>query len=122
MLIKETNKAKIENAITAAEGRATARTITWKDIVYSLERLEKSLGIHKKDMIGITADIDYNAQDFPRAYKYTPESTHFKVTRKSGGWDLLSVYRDTTRRDGHKFHVTLTDAAKQAIIETKTAF
>lgn len=122
MLVKESNKEKIETTIKSAEGRATARTIIYRDIVHSLEKLEKSLGIRKKDMLGITADIDYNAQDFPKAYKYRPESTHFKVTKKSGGWDLISVYRDTTRRDGHKFHVTLTEDAKKAIVESKTTF
>lgn len=122
MLIKEANKARIENIIKAAEGRSTVRTIEYRDIVKSLEILEESLGICKKDMIGITADIDYNAQDFPKAYKYTPESTHFMVTRKSGGWDLTSVERARTRRHNHTYHVELTETAKQAIIESKMTF
>lgn len=122
MLIKEANKEKIEAIIKATEGRATARTVTFRGMIKSLEILEESLGICKKDMVGITANIDTNAQDFPNAYKYTPMSTHFTVIRKASGWDLVSVSRDTTRRRKHRFHVTLTDEAKKAIIETKTAF
>ena len=122
MLIKEANREKIEAIIKAAEGRATARTISFWGMIGFLEILEESLGICKKDMVGITADIDINAQDFPNAYKYTPTSTHFTVVRKASGWDLVSVSRDTTRRRGHRFHVTLTDEAKEAIIKTKMAF
>lgn len=122
MLIKEANKAKIENIIKTAGGKASVRTIRYGYIVESLENLEKFLGIRKKDMIGITADVDYHAQDFPNAYKHTPVSTHFTVVRKTSGWDLVSAERDTTRRHNHTFHVTLTDAAKQAIIESKMTF
>ena len=122
MLINESNKQKIEDMIKKAEGRATVRTIGYRDIVDGIATLENSLGIRKKDMIGIVADIDMNAQDFPMAYKYTPASTHFTVIRKASGWDLKEVFRDTTRRYNHRFHVNLTDTAKQAIIESKCAF
>ena len=122
MLVKEANKEKIEDIIRTAEGRATARTISYERIVVAIAELEKTLGIAKKNMTGITADIDYNAQDFPRAYKYTPESTHILVTRKTSGWDLTNVFRDTTRRWNHRFHVTLTDDAKAAIIASKEKF
>lgn len=122
MLVKESNKTKINDIIKAAEGRATARTIDYWSIVRMIETLEKSLGIAKKHMIGIVADIDINAQDFPNAYKYTPQSTHFTIIRKTSGWDLQTVYRDTTRRYNHRFHVTLTEDAKKAIVESKTAF
>lgn len=122
MLVKDSNRTKIEAIIKAAEGRATARTIDFPDIERCLAELEKSLGICKKAMIGITANVDPKAQDFPNAYKYTPESTHFTVVRKASGWDLVSVDRDVTRRYNHRFHVTLTDEAKEAIIKTKMAF
>lgn len=122
MLVKDTNRTKIESIIKAAEGRASVRTIKYSVIVESLEILEKSLGICKKDMVGVTADIDYHARDFPNAYKYTPVSTHFTVIRKASGWDLISVERARTRRHNHTYHVTLTDVAKRAIIESKTSF
>ena len=122
MLIKYTNSEKIEKIIKEAEGRATARTIDYGSMSMAIDRLEESLGIPKKHMIGIVADIDVNAQDFPRAYKYTPESTHFRVIRKQSGWDLERVYRDRTRRYNHEFHVTLTEQAKEAIIESKSSF
>ncbi len=122
MLIKEGNRERIEATIREAEGRATARTITYGDITRAIAELEKALNICKKDMTGITADIDYHAQNFPNAYKYTPESTHITVTRKTSAWDLARVYRDTTRREGHRYHLTLTEDAKKAIIQSKEIF
>lgn len=122
MLIKEGNREKIEAAIRAAEGRATERRINYGDIVRAIAELEKTLNICKKDMTGITADIDYNAQNFPNAYKYTPKSTHITITRKNSAWDLERVYRDTTRREGRRYHLTLTEDAKRAIIKSKETF
>lgn len=122
MLIKEGNREKIEAAIREVEGRATARTVTYGEIAIAIAELEKTLNICKKDMMGIIADIDYHAQNFPNAYKYTPESTHIKITRKNSAWDLVRVYRDTTRREGHRYHLTLTEDAKKAIIKSKEIF
>lgn len=96
--MKENNKKKINEMIKMAEGRATARTIDYQEVVDAIATLEYKLGIPKARMVGVTADIDVHAQVFASAYKYIPVSTHFTITRKKTGWDLVSVYRDTTRR------------------------
>lgn len=116
MLIKESNRGKIEAMIEEAQKRARERKVDFDDIVKALDDIEKSLGIAKKSMIGITADIDIHAQDFPKAYKYTPESTQVMLVRKTSGWDLISVERWHTRKDGHRIELKLTDEAKEAII------
>lgn len=117
MLIKESNRAKIEAMIKAAEGRATMRTITFENIVDAIARIEKKLDIPKTKMTGIRADVDVNAQNFPNAYQYRAESTQFYMIRKASGWDLTEVTRYYTRRAGHQIQLVLTDEAKEAILE-----
>lgn len=104
-------------AIREAEGRATARTITARDIVSRLKEIEKGLNIHKKNMNGISVHVDENAQDFPRAYKYTPESTHFYATFKGGSWIITGIERARCRSASQKITITLTEEAKAAIID-----
>ena len=122
MLVNDKNKEKIEEMIKAAEGRATVRLLSYQSIIKSLSEIERTLGIKKKYMDGIKADVDVSAQNFPRAYKYTPESTHFKAVKKSNGWDLQSVYRARTRRENHRYHLELTEEAKAAIISRMQEF
>lgn len=122
MIVKESNKNKIEKMIKEAEGRATTRTITYNNIVIALKCIENKLNIYKKDMVGIIASVDLNAQNFPNAYKYTPKSTHFNVIRKANGWDLRWIERDITRREGHTYELELPEHSKVAIIETMNHF
>ena len=122
MLIKESNRDKIEKMIKEAEGKARERTITYGDMIRAIDRIEGFLDIPKKYMEGIEADVDVNAQDFPKAYKYTPKSTQFIMIKKKSGWDLRLVLRHITRRHNHTFHLELTDLAKEAIIKTHSEF
>lgn len=122
IIIKESNKEKINQAIKDAEGRASARTITYDDIIQDIKNVEQTLGIAKKDMVGIEVDVDHHAQNFPNAYKYTPESTQYIIRKKASGWELLSVDRYRTRREGHRYNVKLTAEAKAAIIKRMSDF
>ena len=118
MLVKEANKEKIMMMIKEAEGRSTARTITYEDIICDIDTIERRLGITKKAMVGIKAHVDHNAQKFPNAYKWTPSSTHYTITKKAGGWDISNINRNTTRNK--MFYLELPDSAKKAIIESVT--
>lgn len=122
MLIKETNKTKIEEMIKAAEGKSKERVITYDDMIHSIRKIENYLGIPKKHMEGIYADVDVWAQNFPRAYKYTPKGTQFYMVKKKSGWDLLRVSREITRRAYHTYQLELTDDAKEAIIKAHSNF
>ena len=122
-IISETNRARIEAAIAEAEGKATARTITFDNIVHACERIEKKLGVTKKAMEGIYYDIDLHAQNFPNAYKYRAESTQFTVEFSKGKWRLVSIGRSYTRREGHQFRcLTMPEETKQAIIDRMMDF
>lgn len=122
MLIKETNRTRIEEMIKEAEGRATARTIDYEDVEKAILYLEEKLDIPKKHMEGIKAHIDINAQAFPNAYQHTPISTHIHIIRKKTGWDLVKVSRDICKSPTQKFKVWLTDKAKEAIIDRFSHF
>lgn len=115
--IDEQHAEKLTAAIAAAEGKARARTITAADMVADVERISKRFAlITKAALEGVQVDVDHHAQNFPKAYKYTPESTHFSAVYKRGAWYLVSVQRDYTRRLWHEVQATLTDKAREEII------
>lgn len=95
--MKITNLKKLDQIIKEAEGRATARTITVDDIVNALEEAEEYLLrlSTKKDSVGTIVFVDVNAQRFPRAYHYTPESTQFTAEVTKSGWKVTKVSRWT---------------------------
>lgn len=111
----------VNAAIQEAEGKATARTITAEDIARTLIRIEDSLNISKKAMDGIKVTADINSQKFPKAYKYTPESTHFKAEYKNGSWRLTDIYRAECKLSFH-IHIEHTDGSKKALIDKLTDF
>lgn len=116
IIIKESNLDRIAAEIKEAEGRATARTITAREILTAAESVTRHLNIPKKAMVGVAASVDLCAQDFPRAYKYTPESTHFCMVYTPSGWALVGVGRSNTRSKNHAVEFKFTDAAREAII------
>ena len=122
MIINDKNKEKTNEYLSKIQGRATARIIDYDILVQATKEIEKHLGIPKKAMLGIEIDVDWYAQTFPRAYKYTPESTHAVIRRTPTGWKLLYAYRGETRTSGHTYILTLTDTAKKAIIESMEDF
>lgn len=123
IIINETNKDKIKAAIQEVEGKATARTIDYDDIIRATQRIEKMLGIPKKYLEGIRYDVDIYAQNFPKAYKYRAESTQFVIEYLKGKWRLVSVERAYTRTAGHDYKcLTMPEETKKAIIETKMDF
>lgn len=107
---------KVNDAIKEVEGKASARLASAADLADALLEIEKKLSITKKAMEGIATYIDVNAQDFPSAYKYRPMSTQFFCEFRNGYWRLKNIVRDDCEKAGQKFRLSLTDAAKDAII------
>ena len=123
IIICEKNREAIENMIAQAEGKATARCLTFKGLTYRIAQLETALGIAKKDMEGLKYDLDDHAQNFPHAYKYKADSTQFTVVRQGGKWRLEKVIRYTCRNEGHTFHCTdMPEATKAAILAKAVTF
>lgn len=117
IIINETNKQRIEKMIEEAQGQASARLITFSDIVNATAEIESKLGITKKSLEDTSADIDIHAQDFPNSYKYRAESTHFLIEYRGGKWRLNSVIRHYTRGRLHTYQIKLSDTAKAAVLE-----
>lgn len=102
--------------IEKAEGRARERTIDAEDVCRAIIEVESKLNITKKAMKGVCFTYNHYAQNFPRAYKYTPMSTHFKAEFNGTEWKITDIYRDICTNKSA--HIQLTDEAKQAIIES----
>lgn len=111
------NRDKIQKALDAVQGRCKERTITVDDIIYSVKDIEDELKIPKKAMIGVKVVSDQCCQNFPNAYKYTPHSTQYGMERTSSGWFLTWVDRNPAKRFGNTYNLTLTEAAKEALID-----
>lgn len=107
--------------LDAVQARAKVRTVTPCEIVEALHDLQKHLDIPKKALEGVKVHFDLNAQAFPSAYKYTPESTHVSAEFKGGSWRVYDISREECRRPSFKFTVTHTDASRAALLQRFTA-
>lgn len=113
----KTGLSALSADLDALQKRCTARTIDTDDIIKSLSRYMEALRISKTAAAGIKLTVDPNAQNFPSAYRYIPESTIFDAEYTAKGWVVSSIRRGTTHRAAGMYHATLTDNAKAAILE-----
>lgn len=108
---------KLQKLLDEAQTRCRERTITPRDIIDGLQKVEShllNLGTTKKAMEGITVIYNANAQEFPRAYKYTPMATFFKAIYQKNHWVLYDITREECASVRCK--IDLTEAAKTAIL------
>lgn len=98
--------------ISAAEGRASVRRLDVADIMAAIDNVPDC--ILKKHLPGCKIYCNPCAQEFPNAYGYRPESTHFTAERRARDWYLTNVYRDTCTSS--RGRLVLTDGAKADII------
>mgnify|MGYP006952759053 CR=1 FL=1 len=104
--------AELREIIHAAEGRASVRLLSVDDIMDAIDSVPRC--VLKKHLPGCEIHCDPNAQSFPHAYGYRPDSTHFSVVRRPAGWYLVRVIRDTCGTSHGQ--LVLTDGAKADII------
>lgn len=105
---------QLDMVLEDIQKRTTVRNIDSAHIIEWLYDYTQELNIPKKYMDGITVRVNLNAQKFPSAYKYTPESTWFMATYKSGSWRVIGIIRDTCTNCGRK--VTLPEEAQKALV------
>lgn len=117
IIVKTENVEKIQKAINEAEGKARERKVTAKQLIACAEKLDKKLGIAPAHLKGVTARVDINAQDFPNAYKYTPESTVATLEHTGRAWALIDVKRDRTDIASKAVRFTLTEEAREWIVK-----
>lgn len=88
------DKTKIEAAIAAVEGKATARTCNYAnftDLVKFAEDELKGLGLAKTHWKGVTATFRHGA--VCNSYKYPAVGTELEITYFPSGWFLTGVSR-----------------------------
>ena len=117
IIVADRNRDKITEAIKTAEGRSRERTITVDQIFEFCNVIAKLYRIYKKDLEGSTFYVDRYAQNFPAAYKYRAQSTHFTVRYEKGRFLLTDVCRDYTQRESQRVFADLSQATKAAIIK-----
>lgn len=109
-------------AFTDAQKLARTRTVSIDDaraFVAKLEKRLKSHGIPKKLWTGMEATFSPWAQNFPGAYKGSPEGTYFRVMRGSTKWYLTGVGREWVDKSGKNAAriVWPDDQTRQAVCE-----
>jgi hypothetical protein len=120
--ICQTNLDKINEALDQVQKRCTARTIDASDVVRMTEEVEQRLNIPKCGLAGVKFSADYHAQAFPNAYHGRPESTIILCEHNGTAWYLTDVRREDTRRPTVAYHVSLTEEAKDRILDRCSYF
>jgi len=69
-----TNEKKVTELLNSVQSKSKLRTLSYSELVGAAESVYSHFGIPKKY---VDCEVYYvsNAQIFPNAYKYTPEST-----------------------------------------------
>jgi hypothetical protein len=93
--VSDTNVAAIDAAIRSTEGRATARTATYRDVAAAVDWAEQALAVLPKRLwVGATVEWDENV--VPNAYSHRAESTLVRLVRRQTGWFLTGAERHRT--------------------------
>lgn len=96
IVIKPANLARLQAALSAAEGKSSARLISAEYLIRLTTELDEQLIRYssKKARSGLIAKLAPYAERFPNAYKWRPEGTACRVEYSSGTWKLISCDRE----------------------------
>lgn len=120
------NAEKIETALAAANGGATAHTYTQ---YADLARLAANAEV-KLDGLGIPKSMRAGAGVFavwgervPTAYKYSCNATSARLVRRASGWYLDSASATTLQKEGGKVDLLLTGTQdERAVAQFRKAY
>lgn len=120
IIINEHNRAKIEKALNEVQKRCTTRKIGYEDILVELNAVDNQFSTvcTKKGFEGTRVLIDINGQIFPRSYKFSAYSTQFRAVYLKNKWRLTYIGRDFCKTYNQRWHITLSDTAKQCILDS----
>ena len=108
-------RAEIRQALAAVQRGCTARTLTLERIEEVLQGVEDEIRVSKAALKG--TQVWYTgAEQFPNAYRYSPQSTHFRAEYNGRGWVVTDIVRGTCPNRRSNTSVTLSDSAKDAVL------
>lgn len=120
IIVKKENAERIMVEFDKVQGNATERIIeSYEQLIEIINDINHRLyGISKTALQGTEVEYTF-AQVFPRAYKWTPKSTHFVLRYSRGTWRITSINRLTCpNRDnrGYPYNLFLTNEGKLAVL------
>lgn len=124
IIIKESNKEKIDSALNEVQGKARTRKVSFYDIeryaTCKMNCIIEHYGISKKAIKGLRIRYMPDADNFSQAYKYRPEATYFIIEYGNNGIAyLVGCGRDCAdRRNDYRKVVTIPNEMRNAIIES----
>ena len=118
IIIDTKHAAALAADLADVQKLARARTITADDVLDVPERIKDRYNIPVAALEGCAFLVDLNAQNFPHAYKYTPESTIMRIKVSGGKFRVVEFFRGRTMTATHNVVATLTEDAKKAIISS----
>lgn len=123
MKINVRNEKQITEAFAAVNAKVrNADYYSVKKIIKRIEKILTGTGLPKNLWTGLAFWCDVNAQAFSNAYKWTPESTQFVLTRFPSGWFVTWVTRASCCTQTIEVASRLTDKQKEAIVNNFYSF
>ena len=119
VIINENNKNKIKKALDEVQTRCKTRLIDYEDIISELKAVDEQFSkiCTKKAFENSEVLIDVNGQNFPNSYKFSAKSTQFGAVYSKGKWRLVYLDRDWCKTYSQRWHIILSDTAKECILE-----
>lgn len=117
IIVNGKHQARLEAELKEAQGRASTRTLSGEQIEGILDNATCRIGIPNKHLKGCR--LRYTGAEYvAKAYKYTPQSTHFDAEHNGRFWCITKIYRDACPRRVSNAEIWLTDEAKEAVLRS----
>lgn len=117
IIIDRSHADKLEAAINAQNGRVR-KLESVEQLLQIVNKIDRSIPPtqRKKDIDGTKITYIVGCENFPRAYKYTPEGTEITLIRKSRKWHLTDLSRVPCNR-AKNTRIEFSESAKRSIID-----
>lgn len=116
----ENNWNKLQELLNKTQERCTTRTLDLEDIKKLIEKVEKrltELGLPKTYRNNLKVDCNPYQEEYPQAYKYTPQGTYITLVYKNNNWRVLTAYRSNCNGKSEKaLEFDFTDDQKERIL------